>query len=889
MNLQRLYAPFVATVLALAAGLAGAKAPERVVLPGTVIPEHYDLTLTPDAEHLTFSGKVIITLRVKEATRDIVLNALDLNFDKVRLAAGLPSATAASAAKADAEQIPSVSFQKDAQTATLSFAQPIAPGAYTLSINYHGKIFQEASALFALDYADGAGKTQRALFTQFENSDARRFMPSWDEPGRKATFGLTAIVPDAQMAVSNMPVEASDKFGIGMKRVRFQRSPKMSSYLLFFALGDFERIHRQVGKVDVGIIVKRGDAARAQFALDAAAQLLPYYDEYFGTPYPLPKLDLLGGPGSSQFFSAMENWGAIFHFERALLVDPKLSTQAERQTIYGTIAHEMAHMWFGDLVTMAWWDELWLNEGFASWMQNKAAEHFHPEWKVWLLGSGRVQSAMQIDAAHGTHPVVTPILDVEQAGNAFDDITYRKGAAVIRMLEQFVGEDAFRAGVRSYMKEYAYSNTVTDDFWRHIDAASSQKVLDVAHDFTLQAGVPLVRLESARCEGGQQTLALSQGRFAIDDSGKSGAQIWRVPYVVSTVEGKVAASGVLKGKTPVSVTRAGCDPLIINAGQTGYFRVAYERQAFASLLQQLANVPAADQLGLIADTYALAVTGTKPMSDLMTLIDALPLNADPVVWSAAVGRLASLDHYYGDLPGREKYRAYVIQRLQPLLSRLGWEGRTGESDNTISLREDVLQTLGAVRDEGVLAEARKRFAQLRANPSAFSASLRDSVLGILADNADAATWQALHELAKSAPTALEKEKLYGYLSQSAEPDVAQRALELALTDEPPMTIRPNLVRGVSMEHAEAAMSFTSSHWAQMTPLLGPSGGIRFVPRLAQNSNDLAMLDRLEAFRKAHVPPSAAGEYDKAAARIRYNAMVRSRLSEVDGWLAGRKL
>ena len=275
----------------------------------------------------------------------------------------------------------------------------------------------------------------------------------------------------------------------------------MSSYLLFLAVGDFERIHRMVGKTDVGVITRRGKTAQAQFALDAAAEILPFYNDYFGTPYPLPKLDFIAGPGQSQFFAAMENWGAIYYFDYALLIDPKLSTEADKQNVYVDIAHEMAHQWFGDLVTMAWWDDLWLNEGFASWMENKTTDHFHPEWKIWLQTKAGEQAAMRTDAKAGSHPVITPIHDVFAAANAFDSITYQKGHAVIHMLEDYVGPDVFRAGVRNYIAHHAYGNTVTDDLWGEIDKVSPRKITGIAHDFTLQAGVPLVSVAAAPGKG----------------------------------------------------------------------------------------------------------------------------------------------------------------------------------------------------------------------------------------------------------------------------------------------------------------------------------------------------------------------------------------------------
>ena len=286
-----------------------------------------------------------------------------------------------------------------------------------------------------------------------------------DEPARKAVFSLTVVAPQGEMAISNMPVAETTGVDGERVKIRFADSPLMSSYLLFLGLGDLERLAIKTGDVEVGVVAVRGEVEKGKFGLDAAIKLLDYYNDYFDVPYPLPKLDLVAVPGQSQFFGAMENWGAICYLDRYLLLDPKLSTDRDRQDVFIVVAHEIAHQWFGNLVTMAWWDDLWLNEGFASWMENKATDHFHPEWKVWLDTAADQQAAMDIDARSGTHPVITPIRDVFEAAGAFDTITYSKGQAVVRMLEAYVGEAAFRLGARRYIKKNAYKNTVSDDLW----------------------------------------------------------------------------------------------------------------------------------------------------------------------------------------------------------------------------------------------------------------------------------------------------------------------------------------------------------------------------------------------------------------------------------------
>jgi len=510
------------------------------------VPVHYDLAIVPDAAAKTFTGSVKIDIEVKKSTSQIVFNSADLAFSHVALSG--------------VDETPKVSFDTARETATASFAAPLAPGHYTLSIDYTGKINNNAAGLFYLDY-DSAGGEKRALFTQFENSDARRFLPCWDEPAQKATFTLSVTVPEAEMAVSNMPAASQTALPGGLKRVVFPQSPKMSSYLLFFGLGDFERISRQVNGVDVGVIVKRGDTAKAQYALDAAAHILPYYEDYFGVKYPLPKLDLIAGPGQSQFFGAMENWGAIFFFERDVLLDAKISTEADKRIVYIVVAHEMAHQWFGDLVTMQWWDDLWLNEGFASWMEFKSTDHFNPQWDLWLDSIGSKEGAMRIDARAGTHPIIQPIADVMQANEAFDTITYEKGQAVIRMLENYVGEDDFRAGVRNYIKAHAYGNTVTDDLWTELDKTAPAPISGVAHDFTLQAGIPLIRVTST-----PKGIHLEQARFASDDTGKVPA-VWRVPVIEKALGAKTEWHGLVSADAPADIALPKGAVPIVNEGQ----------------------------------------------------------------------------------------------------------------------------------------------------------------------------------------------------------------------------------------------------------------------------------------------------------------------------------
>jgi aminopeptidase N len=854
----------VATVfLAVASPALAAGAPvkpaaaKRIVLPTDVRPDRYDIRVNPDAANLKFTGQARIDLTVLRATDRIVLNAADLTFETVSL-----SGQAAA---------PKIVLDDEQQTAAFVFPKPLAPGKYTLSIDYAGKIYQQASGLFALDYENADGTKHRALFTQFENSDARRFAPMWDEPGVKAVFSLTIQAPAGQMAVSNMP-EAGKSDGA----VRFADSPKMSSYLLFMALGDFERIHKQVGKTDVGVIVRKGDAAKGEYALDAAVKLLGYYDEWFDTPYPLPKLDLIAGPGNSQFFAAMENWGAIFYFDYALLIDPKLSTETDRQNVFIVVAHEMAHQWFGDLVTMEWWDDLWLNEGFASWMENKATDHFHPEWNVWLLTQSGQQSAMRLDSRAGTHPVIADIPDVFAAANAFDAITYQKGQAVIRMLESYVGEDAFKAGVRSYIKQHAYKNAVSDDLWSALDkAAPAKKVGDVAHDFLLQPGVPLIRAKETA--GG---IALTQERFGVDESQRT-PQTWRTPVNVQGPNGRVLE--VVSAKTPKTVPLGA--PVIVNAGQTSYFRSAYSPELWAKLAPTFPKLTAADQLGLLYDSRALGEAGVAPMSDFLALAKNTPADADPIVLDTLSSQLGAIDWLYGGRPTQAAYRAFARAQLAPIAARLGWDAKPGEADNDAVTRRGVLSTLGELHDAATVTEARKRFDAWVKDPSSLSGAGRSTVLAIVAANADAAVWEAIHAKAKASKDPTDRTRLYGYLGASDDPALADKALALALSGEPTPTEVPGIIAAVAGAFPEKAYDFAMANRGKLEAFLEPTSRVSYFAGLATASRDPAMLQKLAAL-KATVPASTRGEIEKAESAIRYRlGVIQQRVPEMDRWLA----
>jgi aminopeptidase N len=846
-------------------------------LPRTAIPHHYSVTVTPHADRLNFDGHVVIDLQVIKATPALVLNAVDMTFAHATLAGPAAAPMAAT-----------VTMNKADETASLAFGRTLQPGTYRLTIDYTGKINQQANGFFALDYKNPAGAQKRALFTQFEPSDARRFVPSWDEPDYKATWQVSAVVPAGDMAVNNMPALRTEPMADGLKRVTFMQTPEMSSYLVFFGTGEFGRIRKMAGNTEVGIVMGRGNESKAQTALDAEALILPYYNEYFGTPYPLPKLDNVAGPGQSQFFSAMENWGAIFTFEYSILDDPAITSEAGRQQIFGTEAHEMAHQWFGDLVTMAWWDDLWLNEGFASWMASKSTEHFHPDWGAEYGAIGAREAAMGQDAQITTHPIVQQVRTVEQANQAFDGITYSKGESVINMLEDYATPQVWRSGIQRYIKQHAYQNTRTDDLWRAVEQAGATGLTQMAHDFTLQPGVPLIRVGPATCEGGATHVTVTQDEFSADRKPGSFQPLsWHVPLKAMTIGGRPVTAVTQGRETQLNIP--GCGALVLNAGQAGYYRTLYQPAAIQQLRAAFTRLDPLDQFGLVADQNALATANYQPMGVALDFTNAIPMDARPELIALGLGEWTGLYRTFdGDPANQQRISAIIEQRYAPVLARIGLVPQAGEKPTITTLRPQLIAALGLIRDPRVSAEASRLFTAMQSNPKAVSGGLKRTWLGIVAANGDSATWEQIHAMARNATSATERQSYYALLGTTEDEALARRALELALTDEPGKTTSAGIIGAVARRHPELALDFVLSHWSQVSNLVDATSQSRFVARLAAGSNKAETITKLQTYANANVAPTSRKPIDQAINAIRVRIENQPRIkAQVAQWLQAR--
>ena len=840
---------------------------DRLVLPTNASPSHYDIVLTPDIATNRFKGRVKIDLTLKSPARQIKFNAAGLVFETVKL-------TGASGGVLN----PRWEMDPEQETATLNFNGNIKAGRYVLEIAYSGGIASTAAGLFHLDYPTPSG-AKSALFTQFENSDARRVFPSWDEPARKATFTLAIDTPTDLMAVSNMPQEGSESLPTGLTRVHFKTSPLMSPYLLFVGVGDFERVTRQVGSTEIGVVVRKGEAARAKYALDAAADVLGYYNDYFGVPYPLPKLDLIAGPGSSQFFGAMENYGAIFFFERAVLVDPALSTESDKERAYTVVAHEIAHQWFGDLVTMEWWDDLWLNEGFARWMQTKATSRFHPEWKLELKSLVSRDQAMGLDAREGAHAVIQHVKDVHQASSAFDTITYDKGAAVLGMIEAEVGPDVFRAGVRRYIHDHQNGVAVSDDLWSAIDAVSPVKITSIAHDFTLQPGVPLVTLTPDAAAGA----SLTQSRFGLDAASKAKLR-WETPITAARVNGGGAWRGVISTLEPADL-KPPVDGLVVNAGQSGYFRTQYAGGAFARLVEAWPRLTPADQIGMLNDVFALALNGDQPVADLLNLMDRAGGDLDSTVASTLIDKFKRLATLERDQPGEAAFRAFALKRLQALKAALDSAPNAATDPGMSQVMSTLSETLAEFGDADALASAKARYAAWRADPSGMKADDRRAMLKIMAMAADPQIFSDLRDLAGKAGSALERQEYLNLLATARDPVLAGQALDLSINPETPATEGLNMIKAAGQRHPDQALEFVFAHPDEIRSRLDAKSATRFVPGIASQSFDLQTVKKLDAYALVNLPETAHRVIAAAQSAVQINHAQRARrVPDIDRWI-----
>jgi aminopeptidase N len=845
------------------------KAPGR--LPKDVVPIDYSVSISPDADKLSISGTESVQLQFRAPSATVVFNSLNETLSDVRL---------------DGKPVKAVASDDAQQLTTVTLAESAPVGMHTLSFSYQGKIEQQPHGLFVQHYQLPGGKSGLMLSTQMESTDARRMFPCWDEPAFRARFELRASIPAQWIAVSNMPIASRVVHG-DVATISFLRSPRMPSYLVEFTAGELAEIKARSGGVDFGVWAVRGQEEYGRYALANAQQILADYNDYFGYRYPLPKLDSIAIPGG--FSGAMENWGAITYYYQLLLVTPS-SSIGNRQSVFSVQAHEMAHQWNGDLVTMGWWDDIWLNESFASWRAAKETDLRNPGWKWWESEDDSKETAMHADARVSSHAIQQHVTDELQVDNAFDpEITYNKGEAVLRMFEAYMGPDTFRDGIRRYMKAHAFSNATTADLWNALSAASHSDIGAIAADWTSQGGFPLVSVAATCDAAGARSIALTQRRFLLTGNDQGGAK-WRIPLQIRTGVGAGAAvHSVLLKQDGQTVPAGRCDePLSVNANAIGFYRSRYDDASFKTIASHFGVLPDGDKIALLDDQWALAQSGNDTLARYLGLASSMGDSVDAREWEQIVDALATIEYAERGTSGYSAYAAYARSIIKPLADKLGWDAHPDETPNLQKLRRTLLADLGAWGDPQVISEAHRRYSEFIKDHSTLGPDDQALVLATVMLDADADTFEQVHELAKHAKDDADMQRYYRVLVNVRDPKLAQQVAQIAVSSElPPQAVqlRLGLVFGLARYHRELAWA-TFRDNAEMImapyPTFAPLIIAQYVPDALWDS---VPLDQLESWVRAHVPAEMSVNVDRGMESARFNVAEKQALVKaVDAYL-----
>jgi len=860
-------------VLSLAS-LAGAQR-----LPEGAIPENYKLTFAPDLEKGSFAGEEAISVKLLKPTSQIVLNSADIDFQEASIVSG------------GVAQKATVAFDKDKEMVTLAVRKPLAAGLATVHVNYTGILNSEMRGFYM--GKDDQGRKYAA--TQFESTDARRAFPSFDEPAFKASFDITVIADKGHTVISNTK-EVSDTPGpgIGKHTVRFDTSSRMSSYLVAVAVGEFEYIEGSADGIPIRIYTTPGKKHLGTFALEATANFLRYFDHYFGIKYPYKKLDLIGLPDFSA--GAMENVALITSRESMLELDDQHASLGQRKAVSITISHEIAHQWFGDLVTMQWWDDVWLNEGFANWMESKPVEAWKPEWEPLLdeVNGDPINStlgALNVDSLASTRAIQQPAETPAQIQELFDGIAYGKTGAVLRMLESYLGPETFRAGVNEYLKEHAYGNSTADDFWSTLARVSRKPVDSIMPTFVKQPGVPMLSVKT-ECSGSSTKISIAQQRFFFDRTAFNAGndQLWQVPVCMRRqAGGKNAEKCELLTKKEDTFTLPGCPSWVLaNAGGSGYYLTSYQPTAVHALAQDTESaLTPVERISLLTDTWAAVRVGRQPVGDYLALGEGLQSDRTDSVLSLLFNQLTFIGKYLVNENDRETYQAWVRTLVAPIAKEAGWEPKAGEDDSQKSLRANLLQVLGETgHDPEALAEARKLTERALQNPASVEIGLAGAALGLTAQDGDSLLYDKLIAEMKGANTPQQYYLYFFTLPSFSDPQLLQRALEYALTPEVRSQDALGLIGAVMANPAgeKLAWDFVRSHWADVEKAGGP-----FASASVVNSAGLfceaGLREQVNQFFSAHKVAAAERSFRQSMERINNCVDLKSQQSgQLASWL-----
>jgi len=822
-------------------------------LPEIARPDNYKLTFTPDLDKATFEGDETITLHILKPTSAITLNSADIDFHAVSITS------------AGATQTAKVTPDKDKEMVVLSVDKPLAAGLATIHITYAGILNSEMRGLYL--GKDDQGRKYAA--SQFEATDARRAFPSFDEPDYKATFDITAVADKGLVAISNQKV-LSDSPGPGNKHtVTFATTAKMSSYLAALVVGNFEYVEGEADGIPIRVYSTTGKKEMGRFALDVAAHVLSYYDNYFGIKYPYGKLDLIGIPDFSA--GAMENTGCITFREVVLLIDEQHGSVGLKKEIASVIAHEMAHQWFGDLVTMKWWDDIWLNEGFATWMSSKPIQAWKPEWNFNLDDVIDAGGTMNTDSLANTRPIHQAAETPAEIQELFDGIAYGKAAAVLRMLEAYLGEDTFRAGVNAYLSQHEYANATADDFWEAQAATSKKPVDQIMPTFVKQPGVPMLEVQT-QCVADTTKITVDQKRYYSDRAkfDSPGDQLWQIPICLKGSASSAPECGLVTKKEAL-LTLPGCSTWVLtNANATGYYRTGYQPDAVKALASDAeSKLTPAELLAVEADIWASVRVGREPVGDYLAFAQGLQTDRNRAVVEDVMGHLTYIGQYLVNESDGDAYRAWLRQLLTPAFTDVGWEPKPGESDEQKELRARLLTVLGYdARDTEVLARAREIADKFLDNPASVDREVGGAAFDLAALNGGPEFYDRVMTALKNAKTPEEYYEFQDALTHFGDPKLLQRTLDYAISPDVRSQDALLLIARVLDNPAgeKLAWEFIQSHWDAVAKAGGPFASAEVVGATSVFC-DAGMRDQVTGFFAAHKIDAAERTFRQSIERI----------------------
>uniref|UniRef100_A0A8C9TJ48 Aminopeptidase n=1 Tax=Scleropages formosus TaxID=113540 RepID=A0A8C9TJ48_SCLFO len=853
-----------------------ANMPERrpfARLPTDVSPVNYALWLKPDLVDFTFEGKVEARVQVsRPATNQIVMNCADIDIISASFASGGKEINATG-----------FNYQNEDEKVTLSFPSALQAGSGILKIDFVGELNDKMKGFYRSKYITPTGEVRFAAVTQFEATDARRAFPCWDEPAIKATFDITLIVPKDRVALSNMNVIDRKPYpdDDNLLEIKFATTPIMSTYLVAFVVGEYDFVESQSSDgVTVRVYTPVGKAEQGKFALEVATKTLPFYKDYFNVPYPLPKIDLIAIADFAA--GAMENWGLVTYRETALLIDPKNSCSSSRQWVALVVGHELAHQWFGNLVTMEWWTHLWLNEGFASWIEYLCVDHCFPDYDIWTqFVSADYTRALELDALDNSHPIEVNVGHPSEVDEIFDAISYSKGASVIRMLHNYIGDEDFRKGMNIYLTKFQHKNASTEDLWDCLEEASGKPVAAVMSSWTKQMGFPIIVVDQEQ-HGEDSVLKISQKKFCA--SGPFNGETcpnWMVPISICTSEDPSRPKLTMlldSPETTVTISNLGPSQWVkINPGTVGFYRIQYSSTMLDSLLPGIRDLtlPPVDRLGLQNDLFSLSRAGMISTAEVLKVMEAFVNEPNYTVWSDLSCNLGVLSSLLSYTDFHEEVQEFICDLFTPIGQKLGWDSKQGEGHLDALLRGLVLGKLGKAGHKPTVEESHRRFKDHVDGKVVLSADLRSPVYLTVLKHGDSATLDTMLKLHKQADMQEEKNRIERVLGAISDAELTQKVLAFALSEE----VRPQdtvtVIGGVassSKQGRKAAWKFVKDNWDELHNRY--QGGFlisRLIKLTVDGFVDEKMAAEVKSFFESHHAPAAERTVQQCCENILLNA------------------